>query len=92
MENVFREYKTKHCKLSTPSPKNFNNSISNNTKQDILELQKKTALKLEDEYNNARWANSNHPYLKKKDFEENFYLKQDSRGSLLVPLKDENGK
>ncbi|MBZ7942948.1 toprim domain-containing protein, partial [Campylobacter molothri] len=75
-----------------PSPKNFNNSISNNTKQDILELQKKTALKIEEEYNQANWAHSNHPYLKKKGFEENFYLKQDSRGSLLIPLKDENGK
>ncbi|AJC85480.1 putative DNA primase (plasmid) [Campylobacter peloridis LMG 23910] len=60
--------------------------------KEILALQEKTALKLEDEYNNARWANSNHAYLKKKGFDENFYLKQDKMGSLLIPLKDENGK
>lgn len=76
----------------SPSQKSLNNSTSNNTKQDILELQQKTALKIEEEYNQANWAHSNHPYLKKKGFSENFYLKQDNKGSLLIPLKDENGK
>ncbi|EAH5134331.1 hypothetical protein EAT44_08940, partial [Campylobacter coli] len=76
----------------TPSQKRLHNSTSNNTKQDILELQQKTALKIEEEYNQANWAHSNHPYLKKKGFSENFYLKQDNKGSLLIPLKDENGK
>ena len=70
--------------------KDFN--TSSNNKQDILEIQQKTALKIEEEYNKAHWAYSNHPYLKKKGFSENFYLKQDSRGSLLIPLKDENNK
>lgn len=55
-------------------------------------LQEKTAIKLQEEYENANWAHSNHPYLKKKGFNENFYLKQDKMGSLLIPLKDENGK
>ncbi|MBX0795107.1 toprim domain-containing protein, partial [Campylobacter jejuni] len=85
--------------------KNYKNKIKNpqelfkQTKKEqelreneILILQEKTALKIEEEYNNAKWANSNHPYLKKKGFNENFYLKQDNRGSLLIPLKDENGK
>ncbi|PCM56048.1 hypothetical protein CP502_10870, partial [Campylobacter sp. BCW_8712] len=76
----------------TPSQKRLHNSTSNNTKQDILELQQKTALKIEEEYNQANWTHSNHPYLKKKGFSENFYLKQDNKGSLLIPLKDENGK
>lgn len=71
---------------------NFNNSTNDNIKQEILELQQKTALKIEEEYNQAHWAYSNHPYLKKKGFNENFYLKQDKMGSLLIPLKDENGK
>lgn len=71
---------------------NFNNSTNDNIKQKILELQQKTALKIEEEYNQAHWAYSNHPYLKKKGFNENFYLKQDKMGSLLIPLKDENGK
>ncbi|UWU97973.1 DUF5710 domain-containing protein [Campylobacter jejuni] len=88
-----------------PIEKNQSNNIKNSQKlheqikkdqelreKEILTLQEKTALKLEDEYNNAKWANSNHPYLKKKGFSENFYLKQDNKGSLLIPLKDENGK
>ena len=72
--------------------KNSASHINNNIKQDILELQQKTALKIEKEYSEAHWAYSNHPYLIKKGFSENFYLKQDSKGSLLIPLKDENGK
>ncbi|EAJ5275370.1 hypothetical protein C5M86_08730 [Campylobacter jejuni] len=88
-----------------PIEKNQSNNIKNSQKlheqikkdqelreKEILTLQEKTALKLENEYNNARWAHSNHPYLKKKGFSENFYLKQDNKGSLLIPLKDENGK
>ncbi|ECQ5319641.1 TPA: toprim domain-containing protein [Campylobacter jejuni] len=88
-----------------PIEKNQSNNIKNSQKlheqikkdqelreKEILTLQEKTALKLENEYNNARWANSNHAYLKKKGFSENFYLKQDNKGSLLIPLKDENGK
>ncbi|KJD21044.1 hypothetical protein TM41_09250, partial [Campylobacter jejuni subsp. jejuni] len=77
------------------SPKELHEQIKKDQElreKEILALQEKTALKLEDEYNNARWANSNHPYLKKKGFDENFYLKQDNKGSLLIPLKDENGK
>ncbi|ELT5458075.1 toprim domain-containing protein [Campylobacter jejuni] len=88
-----------------PIEKNQSNNIKNSQKlheqikkdqelreKEILTLQEKTALKLENEYNNARWANSNHAYLKKKGFDENFYLKQDNKGSLLIPLKDGNGK
>ncbi|XUP61854.1 hypothetical protein UXU46_00835 (plasmid) [Campylobacter jejuni] len=37
-------------------------------------MQEKTALKLEDEYNNAKWANSNHAYLKKKALMKTFIL------------------
>ncbi len=77
------------------SPKELHEQIKKDQElreKEILALQEKTALKLEDEYNNARWANSNHAYLKKKGFDENFYLKQDNKGSLLIPLKDENGK
>ncbi len=77
------------------SPKELHEQIKKDQElreKEILALQEKTALKLEDEYNNAKWANSNHAYLKKKGFDENFYLKQDNKGSLLIPLKDENGK
>lgn len=74
------------------SQKSLDYATKDKLKQDILELQQKTALKIEEEYNQANWANSNHPYLKKKGFDENFYLKQDSKGSLLIPLRDENNK
>ncbi len=52
----------------------------------------KTADLLQDEFNNARWAHNQHPYLQKKGFNQNFYLKQDKNGNLLIPLKDINGK
>lgn len=68
-----------------------NNQVSNRDEA-LRSLQEKTAIKLQEEYENANWAHSNHPYLKKKGFNENFYLKQDKMGSLLIPLKDENGK
>ena len=58
----------------------------------LRSLQEKTTKKLQEKYENDNWAHSNHPYLKKKGFNENFYLKQDKMGSLLIPLKDENGK
>ena len=69
-----------------------NEEQKNNEVIALQEKQEKTALRIEEEYNQAHWAYSNHPYLKKKGFSENFYLKQDSRGSLLIPLRDENNK
>ncbi|HFU2807996.1 TPA: hypothetical protein ACH5NL_001359 [Campylobacter coli] len=91
MENANRKNQSNNIK----SPKELHEQIKKDQEfreKEILALQEKTALKLENEYNNARWANSNHAYLKKKGFDENFYLKQDNKGSLLIPLKDENGK
>lgn len=81
-------------KNSSHTPSNIpkQNNKSDERKNEILELQLKTAQRLENEFENARWANSNHPYLIKKGFNENFYLKQDKSGSLLIPLRDENGK
>lgn len=90
MENANRKNQSNNIK----SPKELHEQIKKDQEfreKEILALQEKTALKLENEYNNARWANSNHAYLKKKGFDENFYLKQDNKGSLLIPLKDENG-
>lgn len=84
LKQTITNYQAPHQKKVVASTKN--------NKQEILELQEKTALKIEEEYQNANWAKSNHPYLLKKGFNENFYLKQDSKGSLLIPLKDENNK
>lgn len=52
----------------------------------------KTAIKLQNEYNGAKWANPRHKYLQNKGFDKNFYLKQDEHGNLLVPLRDIEGK
>lgn len=58
----------------------------------LEENYEKTASLLEEEFKNARWAHNQHPYLQKKGFDTNFYLKQDKNGNLLIPLKDINGK
>lgn len=51
-----------------------------------------TATKLENEFNEAKWANTKNPYLQSKGFNKNFYLKQDKHGNLLIPLRDIEGK
>lgn len=51
-----------------------------------------TAKILQDEYENAKWANPNHPYFKAKGLDKNYYLKQDKHGNILIPLKDVDGK
>lgn len=77
---------------------NFKNAIEHNKamkearEKELAQAYEKTALKLEEEYNNAKWANSEHPYLKEKGFDKNFYLKQDKNGNLLIPLRDIEGK
>ncbi|EFO4793564.1 DUF1738 domain-containing protein [Campylobacter coli] len=76
----------------------FKNAMENNKamkeakEKELIQAYEKTAKKLEEEYNNARWANSEHPYLKDKGFDKNFYLKQDKNGNLLIPLRDIDGK
>jgi len=69
-----------------------NKAIKAQRERSLEEAYNKTAIKLEDEFNNARWAHNQHPYLKKKGFDTNFYLKQDQNGNLLIPLKDIDGK
>lgn len=59
---------------------------------ELLALWEKSAKILSSEYSEAKWAYSQNPYLKSKGFEENFYLKQDKRGNLLIPLRDINSK
>ncbi|MBS9782720.1 MAG: hypothetical protein KGV43_02825 [Arcobacter sp.] len=61
-------------------------------KKEIQDEQLKKAEELEEYYNDAKWAYTNNPYLVKKGFDKNYYLKQDKKGNLLVPLKDVNNK
>ncbi len=83
----------------------FNTNVENNnydsTKLNIdyeaklkalEEEQEKKAEELEEYFNNSKWAYTNNPYLVKKGFEKNYYLKQDKLGNLLIPLKDVNNK
>lgn len=71
---------------------NKNLNISYTPKVDYENENLKTSIILEDEFNNAKWAYNQHPYLVKKSFEKNYFLKQDEFGNLLVPLKDIDGK
>lgn len=63
-------------------------------KESILNLQLKTALRLEKEFKEAKALEENHPYLIKKGLSElyNIKMKVDKFQNLLIPLKDENGK
>lgn len=69
-----------------------NKALKEERELKLQEAYETTALKLEDEYNNAKYAYNKHPYLVKKGFDTNFYLKQDKNGNLLIPLKDIDGK
>lgn len=69
-----------------------NKALKEQREQELQQAYEKTALKLEDEYTNAKYAFNKHPYLVEKGFDTNFYLKQDKNGNLLIPLKDIDGK
>lgn len=60
-------------------------------KEEQLRLNKKTAARLKDEYDNAQIAQVNHPYLKAKGIEVQ-NLRVDRFGNLLIPLSDSDGK
>lgn len=83
---------TKNQEIDLKNTIEQNKAMKEARDKELLQAYEKTALKLEDEFNNARWANSAHPYLKEKSFDKNFYLKQDKNGNLLIPLKDIEGK
>ena len=58
----------------------------------ILELHKKAAIKASAEYQNAKSADPDHPYLKKKQIKPVKGLKQDpNTGDLIVPIYCKNG-
>ncbi|EKT0455031.1 DUF1738 domain-containing protein [Campylobacter jejuni] len=84
--------KTKNQEISFKNAIEQNKAMKEAREKELAQAYEKTALKLEEEYNNAKWANSKHPYLKEKGFDKNFYLKQDKNGNLLIPLKDIEGK
>lgn len=69
-----------------------NNAIKKQRELELNESYEKTALKLQNEYQNARYSNQNHPYFKSKGLTSNYFLKQDSHGNLLIPLSDVDGK
>ena len=63
-------------------------------KERLLNLQLKTALRLEKEFKEAKTLEESHPYLLKKGLNElyNIKIKIDNFQNILIPLKDENGK
>lgn len=55
---------------------------------EILNLQMKTALRLEKEWNESKLASNSHSYLKIKKLNTAYDLKVDKFNNLLIPLKD----
>ncbi|ELS5443328.1 DUF1738 domain-containing protein [Campylobacter coli] len=83
---------TKNKEINLQNALEHNKALKEQRDKELNQAYENTAVKLENEYNNARWANSEHPYLKEKGFDKNFYLKQDKNGNLLIPLRDIDGK
>ncbi|NDJ28048.1 DNA primase [Campylobacter sp. MIT 12-8780] len=74
------------------NPKSNFNETHINKDQELLNLQKKTALRLEKEWIEAKPLIKLHPYLIKKGLDETYNLKVDNYGNLLIPFQDETGK
>lgn len=72
--------------------KEKNTNVNLAREEELLAKQEASALKAQEEYNNAKWAYDKHPYLQNKGLEKNYYLKQDEFGNLLIPLSDIEGK
>ncbi|EAI3887306.1 DUF1738 domain-containing protein [Campylobacter fetus] len=83
---------TKNQEIEFKNAIETNKAIKESREAELSAAYEKTAKKLQDEYENAKWANKEHPYLKSKGFDKNFYLKQDKHGNLLIPLRDIDGK
>lgn len=83
---------TKDQEIDVKNQIEANKALKEERERTLEQSYERTASLLEDEFTNARWAHNQHPYLQKKGFTQNFYLKQDKNGNLLIPLKDINGK
>lgn len=82
--------KDKTQEIQLQKEKNTNVNLAR--EEELLAKQEASALKAQEEYNNAKWAYDKHPYLQNKGLEKNYYLKQDEFGNLLIPLSDVEGK
>lgn len=60
--------------------------------QELLNLQEKTALRLEKEWGEAKKALNSHLYLKNKGINNAYDLRVDRFNNLLIPLRDIKGK
>lgn len=70
----------------------INSQKQTQKEQELLNLQEKTALRLEKEWNEAKKALNSHLYLKNKGINSAYDLKIDRFNNLLIPLKDIKGK
>ncbi len=59
--------------------------------EEMLAEQKKAADEAQAEYAKGKPADSEHPYLKKKQVEAAEDIRQDAHGNLLIPIRDING-
>lgn len=73
--------------------KSFNKNQEAKQKEfEIINLQMKTALRLEKEWNESKPAPNSHSYLKIKKLNSAYDLRIDKFNNLLIPLKDVKGK
>lgn len=94
VRGTWKAKKEKKINMSPDEFKKFIQTMQSKKAQDektIKELQYKTALKLQEEYNNAKWSYNFHPYFKKKGLSKNYYTKQDDKGNILIKLQDTQG-
>lgn len=76
------------------SPQKYSNKDQKAKQKEleILNLQMKTALRLEKEWNESKPTSNSHSYLKIKKLNSAYDLRVDKFNNLLIPLKDVKGK
>lgn len=84
--------KNKFCAVNIKNNKITNIQKAQKRAEELLKLQEKTALIIQNEWDNAPKAPNTHPYLLKKQIDNENNLKLDKYGNLIVPLYDIDGK
>lgn len=81
--------------VSQGSSNSFNANYKEKQEQkelELLNLQRKTALRLEKEYKESQKASLSHKYLLAKGLKQDYNLRVDRFNNLLIPLQDSKGK
>jgi len=90
-KSISSEFKTEYSQEKAAQIKKENRVKKEQALKELNQAYLQTANKLETEFNNASNTTNKHPYLVAKGV-KNYGLKIDTRGNLLMPLKDIDGK